>query len=341
MTVTMGDVAKRAGVSIKSVSNYFNDYPHMSESTRQRIGDAVRELDYRMNVSARNLRSGRTGSIMLALAELDQAYLSEFAQAVIRIAEEYGLSVVVETTGGRREREIEVLEASRGRSVDGVIYEPLALGPEDIQKYHVGFPLVLMGERVLDGPVDHVTMANLAGSRAIVQHLIAQGRRNIVLIGVDAEDTARGPSLRRQGYVDELEAVGIPVRTELMVAATPWHRPAGAAAMQAVIDSGITFDAVFGANDALALGAMRTLLRLGYSVPGDVAVAGFDDTEDARFSTPSLTTISPGRVSIARRAVEALYARINDENYTPGEVFIADYGLVLGESTGARSIPGP
>ena len=100
MTVTMGDVAKLAGVSIKSVSNFFNDYPHMTDSTRQRIAEAVNQLDYRMNVSARNLRSGRTGSIMLALAELDQAYLSEFTHAVIRIAEEFGLAVVVETTGG-------------------------------------------------------------------------------------------------------------------------------------------------------------------------------------------------------------------------------------------------
>lgn len=333
MTVTMGDVAKLAGVSIKSVSNFFNDYPHMSDSTRLKIDAAVKELDYRMNVSARNLRSGRTGSIMLALAELDQAYLSEFAQAVIRIAEEFGLAVVVETTGGRPDREIEVLEASRGRTVDGVIYEPVALGADDIRKYHVGFPLVLMGERVLDGPVDHVTMSNYAGAREIVRHLIERGRRNIVLIGVDADDTTRGPSLRRQGYIDELEAAGITVRTELMVPAIPWHRPAGAAAMQHVIESGIGFDAVFGMNDALALGAMRTLLRLGYSIPGDVAIAGFDDTEDAHFSTPSLTTISPGRDAIARRAVESLHKRINDENYEPGEVFVADYSLVLGEST--------
>ncbi len=331
----MGDVAKLAGVSTKTVSNYYNDYPYMREDTRRRIESAIAELDYRMNVAARNLRSGRTGMIMLAIAELDQAYLAELAQSVIRVAEDFGLGVLVETTGGRRDREIEVLEGSRGRNVDGVIYEPLELGPEDVNRYHTGFPLVLMGERVLEGEVDHVTMPNEAGSRAAVDHLVSLGRRDIALIGIDATNPTRGAALRRKGYLDALAAGGIQPRSSLMVGPGRWHRPEGAAAMDRLLDSGERIDAVFALNDALALGAMRAILRRGLKVPEDIAVVGFDDTEDARFSTPSLTTVSPGRDALARAAVLALHRRITEPDYVPGQdPFVADFDLVLRESTG-------
>ena len=207
MAVTMGDVARLAGVSAKTVSNYYNGYRYMREDTRQRIEAAITELDYRMNLSARNLRSGKTGMIMLAIAELDQAYLAEFAQTVVNKAEELGLGVLIETTGGRREREVEVLEGSRGRNVDGVIYEPVALGAEDISKHHGGFPLVLMGEKVLDGPFDHVTMPDEAGTRTAVSHLVDLGYRNIALIGISATEESPGQALRRKGYTDALIAM--------------------------------------------------------------------------------------------------------------------------------------
>jgi DNA-binding LacI/PurR family transcriptional regulator len=337
----MGDVAKLAGVSAKTVSNYYNGYPYMREDTRRRIESAITELDYRMNVAARNLRSGRTGMIMLAIAELDQAYLAELAQSVIRVAEDFGLGVLVETTAGRRDREIEVLQGSRGRNVDGVIYEPLELGPEDVHRHHSGFPLVLMGERVLEGSVDHVTMPNEAGSRAAVDHLVSIGRRHIALIGIDATDTARGPALRRKGYLDALAAGGIEPRDSLLIGPGRWHRPEGAAAMDRLLDSGERIDAVFALNDALALGAMRAILRRGLRVPEDIAVVGFDDTEDARFSTPSLTTVAPGRDALARAAVLALHRRITEPGYVPGQDrFVADFRLVVRESTaGPAEVP--
>jgi DNA-binding LacI/PurR family transcriptional regulator len=336
VAVTMGDVATLAGVSTKSVSNYYNGYPYMREETRRRIESAIAELDYRMNVAARNLRSGRTGMIMLAIAELDQAYLAQLAQSVIRVAEDFGLGVLVETTGGRRDREIEVLEGSRGRNVDGVIYEPLELGPEEVRRHHTGFPLVLMGERVLEGEVDHVTMPNEAGSRAAVRHLVSLGRRNIALIGVDAIDPAPGASLRRKGYLDALAEAGIEPRDSLLIGPGRWHRPEGAAAIDRLLDSGERIDAVFALNDALALGALRAILRRGLRVPEDIAVVGFDDTEDARFCTPSLTTVSPGRDALARAAVLALHRRITEPDYVPDrDPFVADFRLVLRESTGA------
>lgn len=334
MAVTMGDVARRAGVSAKSVSNYYNGYRYMRDETRQRIEAAIAELDYRMNVSARNLRSGKTGMIMLAIAELDQAYLAELAQAVVNSAEELGLGVLIETTGGRREREIEVLEGSRGRNVDGVIYEPVALSAGDIRKHHVGFPLVLLGETVIGGPVDHVTMPDEAGARTAVSHLLDLGCRNIALLGSSATEEAPGPALRRKGYVDAITARGLEVRTQLMVGADKWHRPDGADAMNRLLDSGEHVDAVFAMNDALALGAMWAANQRGVRIPQDIAFVGFDDTEDATYSIPSLTTVSPGRDGLARAAVTALHRRITDPTSVPGESpIVTDYELIVRESS--------
>jgi DNA-binding LacI/PurR family transcriptional regulator len=342
MAVTMSDVAAHAGVSTKTVSNFFNGYRYMKPDTRSRIESAVAELGYRMNISARNLRSGRSGMIALVIPELDQAYFSELAQEVIAAAERHGLTVLVETTDGRRDRELSVLSPGHSQLIDGIIYGPLALGPADVGHLAVDFPLVLIGERIFNGPVDHVTMANTEGARAAIQHLIDGGRRRIAVIGVADAGGAPGPSapaLRRAGCEEALRQAGVPLDEALMIATGGWHRRDGAAALDALLDSGIPFDAVFAFNDALALGALWALLQRGVAVPDAVAVVGFDDTEDSRFSFPTLTTVSPGRAFIARTAVDLLAARIADPE-AAGEPrsITADFELVVRDSSGP---PGP
>ena len=159
MTATLHDVAQLAGVSFKTVSNVINDYPHVSEKTRARVLAAVKELDYHPNRSARSLRSGRTGAIGLAVPELSLAYVAELADAVITAAEERDIVVLIEQTGGDRRRELEVLDGSRRQLTDGLLFSPLALSNDDADLLDVDYPLVLLGERIFNGPVDHVTCA--------------------------------------------------------------------------------------------------------------------------------------------------------------------------------------
>jgi DNA-binding LacI/PurR family transcriptional regulator len=112
-----------------------------------------------------------------------------------------------------------------------------------------------------------------------------------------------------------------------------WHRANGATSMRDVLERGVQFDAVFGLNDTLALGAMRVLQEAGRRVPDDVAVVGFDDLDEARYSLPSLTTIDPGREQIARTAVEVLVDRIaHTDESAPREIY-ADFRIVEREST--------
>lgn len=335
MSPTLRDVARVAGVSFKTVSNVINDYPHVSESTRAKVLAAIEELDYRPNRTARTLRSGRTGAIGLAVPELSLAYFAELADEVITAADERDIVVLIEQTGGDRRRELEVLHGSRRQLTDGLLFSPLALGSDDAARLEVAYPLVLLGERIFDGPVDHVTMENVEGARAATEHLLALGRQRIAVLGSHTGEVIGSAGLRLTGYRAALEVRGIPFRDELVVDAGPWHRANGAEAMRMLLARGVEFDAVFALNDELGLGALRVLREHGIDVPADVAIIGFDDVDEGRYSLPSLSTVDPGRREIARLAVEVLFDRISGVETGGPRELRSSFHIVERESTAA------
>ena len=342
MGPTMHDVARVAGVSIKTVSNVINDYPHVRPGTRDRVNEAIEQLDYRPNLSARGLRSGRTGVIGLAVPSLRENYFAELADAVIRAAEKRGLGVMVEQTSGQREAELRAVSTSRPRFLDGLLFSPVSLGQEDAEALSVDAPLVLLGERIFGGPTDHVTMHNMSAAQAAVEHLLEIGRRRIAIIGADPDNTheANSANLRVKGYHRALEAAGIDIDPAL-VRPTPmsqWNRAGGAAATHLLIQEGVQFDAVFALNDTLGLGVLRALREEGLRVPDDVAVIGFDNIDESKYSVPSMTTVDTGRDEIAAIAVDRLIERINEKgDRRPPETFNPPFRIVPRESTGFES----
>jgi DNA-binding LacI/PurR family transcriptional regulator len=332
MAVTMRDVADRAGVSVKTVSNVVNGYPHIRAETRGRVEDAIAALGYQVNLSARSLRQGRTGMIGLALPELSLPYFAELADSVMRAAEQHGLVVLIEQTGAVRERELEVLRSERRRLTDGLLFSPLALEPEETAALDVDYPMVLLGERIFGGPVDHVTMANVEGARAATAHLVARGCRRVAVLGAHPGERMGSAALRLEGYRAALADAGLPFDPALVGEAGLWHRSTGAEAMGRLLDSGVEVDGVFAMNDALALGALHVLHARRVAVPGQVAVVGFDDVDDARYSEPPLSSVSPGREQIAQTAVGMLLERIAGSTVPPRQV-VADFAVVAREST--------
>ncbi|MCU1445527.1 LacI family DNA-binding transcriptional regulator [Cryobacterium sp.] len=335
MAATLRDVAALAGVSIKTVSNVVHDFEHIRPATRTKVRAAIDELGYKPNITARSLRSGRTGVIGLALPELSLSYFAELADAIIQAAERRHLVVLLEQTGGGdRDREIAMLSSPRLQLTDGLIFSPLGMSTDDAELLNVGYPLVLLGERVFGSPVDHVTMHNVEAAKAATRHLISRGRRRIAVIGAHEGELVGSAALRLQGYREALSESGIPFDPALIGHVGLWHRLDGAEAMRAMIDSGVNFDAVFGLNDALALGAMRVAQVAGLRVPEDVMFMGFDGLDETQYSLPTLSTIDPGRDEIADTAVRLLVQRI-EEGVTPPvpEVYLADYTVVDREST--------
>ena len=341
MSVTMRDVARVADVSIKTVSNVINDYPYIRPGTRQRVLDAINELHYRPNLSARSLRLGRSGVIGLIIPDLRNVYFAELADAVMRAAKKRGQSVLIEQVGGDRESELAALRGPRSRLVDGVLYSVLALDQSDVGVLEeLDTPMVLLGERIFNGPTDHVTMANVAGAQAATSHLIGMGRRRILAMGAREGEIIGSAGLRLTGYREALREAGIEVDDKLVRYAGTWHRSDGAAAMRAILDEGVEFDAMFAFNDSLALGAMRVMQEAGFQIPGDVAVIGFDDVDETRYSLPTLSTIDPGMDEIAEMAISMLLERIDnpDDLIVPREVETA-FKLVARESTTGTAAP--
>ncbi|WP_425440184.1 LacI family DNA-binding transcriptional regulator [Pseudosporangium ferrugineum] len=330
------DVAARAGVSIKTVSNVVNGYVHVSPATRARVQQAIEALGYIPNVAARQLRSGRSGVIALAVPELQSPYFAELAGLIVQAAERRSWTVLIDQTDGQAERERNLVAGLRRHAIDGLIFSPLALAGEELTSSG-DTPMVLLGERVWHGPADHVAIDNTAAAADATGHLAALGRRRIAAIGAQSPPSAVTAHQRLAGYRAALAEAGLPEDPALIAEVDSFHRADGAAAMRRLLDGPGRPDAVFAFNDVLALGAIRALLDAGRSVPGDVAVIGFDDIEDGRFSTPTLSTVAPDTAEIARLVVELLAERLGEEKAGPPREVRVAYRLVPRESTLGRA----
>jgi DNA-binding LacI/PurR family transcriptional regulator len=331
------DVAAHAGVSVKTVSNVVNGYVHVSADTRARVEQAITALNYRPNLSARSLRTGRTGVIALAVPELDIPYFAELVRHVVDAAADHDWTVLIDQTGGSPERERVVADGIRDRLIDGLIFSPLALTGADLGARVDTTPMVLLGERVDHGPADHVAIDNVAAAYEVTAHLVATGRRRVAAIGTQRAASGASARLRLTGYKTALGDAGLRAPARLIAPAAAWHRADGAAAVRRLLDSGVRPDALFCFNDTLALGAMRALHERGIRVPDDVAVAGFDDIEDGRFSMPTLTTVAPDKEEIARLAVELLAKRLAGERDAAPTELVAGHRLEIRESTAPRT----
>jgi DNA-binding LacI/PurR family transcriptional regulator len=334
MAVSLRDVAARAGVSVRTVSNVANGFAHVAPDTRRRVLGAIDELGYRPNTAARQLRRGRTETISLVVPEIVSPYFAELASLTVRIAEERGWTVHIDQTDGQADRERQMIAGPVGQSVDGVICSPWAVAPEELARLGAG-PLVLLGERTGAGRLDHVAIDNVVASRQATEHLVAVGRRRIAAVGAQPHLHNGTALLRLEGYRAALEQAGLPAAEDLVVPVDRLHRPDGAAAVTRLLEGPHPVDAIFCFTDELALGALHTLAARGLQVPDDIAVVGFDDIEDGRYSVPSLTTIAPDKSQIARLALDCLADRIARPSALDRDL-VAGHHLVVRESTVGR-----
>lgn len=333
----MADVGALAGVTDRTVSNVLSGKVPVRPTTRDAVLKAVRDLGYRMNTSARSLRTGRTGTITLAVPDLGYDYYSQFAHVVMHEAEAVGWAVTIVQTGTDPDREASILAGTGLQQNDGLIFHAGALetGPglialRDYEHLALSQPVVLLGDRITDAPVDHVAIDNTPAARAATQHLLDLGRRRIAIIGPDPRQVVPDSStLRLAGYREALTGAGLAWPEELVRPTREWRREDGQAAVTRLLADGVHFDALFCCNDDLACGALHALHEHGVAVPDDVAVVGFDDVRAAAFAHPPLTTIDAGGPRIARTAVEMLSTRVG-RTYTelPPRKVVVDFSLV-------------
>lgn len=306
MRARLVDVAKLAGVSPKTVSNVVNGYVHVSPQMRERVRAAIRELNYVPNSTARQLRTGRTGVIALALPDLSVPYFAELAKYVTAEAAERSYTILIDQTEGLEDRERHLASSLDNNVIEGVIFSPLAMRPRQIAETFASAPLVLLGEREYPATADHVAVDNVAAAMDATRHLLAIGRRRIAAVGLPVDRRAQTGALRREGYLRALAEAGQDLDPALVVPTEEYHRRDGVEAMERLLALPDPPEAVFCFNDLLAIGALHALRARGLRVPDDIAVIGFDDIEEGQFSNPTLTTIAPNKETIARTAVDLL-----------------------------------
>ena len=221
---------------------------------------------------------------------------------------------------------------------DGLILTAVGLGASDADILRVDYPVVILGERIFDGPVDHVAMANVEGAKAATLHLAARGCRRIAIIDDHRENETDASSLRFAGYRAALDEAKLSFDPQLAVnlAVPSFSLRDGREAGRRLIESGADFDGVFCVTDTVALGALRALADAHIDVPRQVKVIGFDNIDESGYSVPSLSTIDPDHDAMAKAAVDLLVERIaaGKDSVGPRE-FISTYRVVERESTAA------
>lgn len=335
------DVAALAEVSWKTVSNVINGTAAVRPATRARVEAAIDELGYRPTLSGRHLRQGRSNLLALAIADLRLPYFSDLAHAVIEAAGRKGYTVLLDETFAEEGRERRAAFGFGVHLLDGLLFSPQSLAHEEIVKAGAQLPTVLLGEHALprDGDevtLDRVVIDNVTSAREATEHLIALGRRHIVFLGSSSDESGSTGALRRDGYLQALgntaPSVTLPTaiysRTEGLTQISAYLAEFGAEALDGLICG----------NDQLAIGAMLALRRAGLRVPDDVAVLGWDGSEEGYFANPGLTTIAPNLDQLATLAVELLLARIDGSAQSP-QVHVLAHTLHVRESTQGPAPP--
>ncbi|MEK8049992.1 LacI family DNA-binding transcriptional regulator [Ideonella sp. DXS22W] len=310
MPATIKDVARAAGVSVATVSRAMNGHSNVLPDTRERILAVARELRFTPSGAARSLIMRRTETVGALLPDLHGEYFSELIRGIDQAARARGLHLLVSGSHGDAGEAAAALRAMAGR-VDGVlIMAPQADADALLEHLAPNLPTVLLNSPgsaahggTLAGGLPSFAIDNVDGGRRMTAHLAAQGRRRIAFIGGPAAN--HEAQARRQGYREALTALPRPQAP--IEYAGDFTEAAGRAVGQqiAAMAAARRPDAVFAANDMMAIGCLVALAEAGIAVPGEVALGGFDDIPIARYVTPPLSTV---HVPIAELGAAALAA---------------------------------
>ncbi|WRS30502.1 LacI family DNA-binding transcriptional regulator [Actinomycetaceae bacterium MB13-C1-2] len=307
---TIQEVARFAGVSVGSASRALNQNG-ASKKMVEKVSAAARELGYHPDAVGRSLRTKRTFQIAFAVADIGNPVYVEMLSTIQALVEPAGYRVVVISTGSSNSSTCDLLADIDSGFVDGVIISPLRLSNRVVEAIRsVRIPLVVLGRPLFDEGIDSVSTDSAIGIRLAVEHVVAQGAQNVVLLN-GPTDTTPG-SVRAKGFLDACDSFGDTLSSHV-VTAEDFTVNAGETGAREFLTRSVP-DAIVAANDLLAVGAMKAAHKMGLSIPDDLMVTGMDNTDLASYFEPSLTSVSLGSASRAQAAAEILLSRINGDD---------------------------
>jgi LacI family transcriptional regulator, galactose operon repressor len=330
-TPTLTTVARLANVSVASASRVINGIKTNPE-TLARVTAAAEAVGYVPNAAARSLRSRRTGQIAFAMPDVANPVYTTMIGSIQQVARANGSRLILHSTDGLIGDELGFLADLKQRYVDGLILCSLQFTDAHAEAVaDATVPVAVIGNPTKSAKVDTVRANSRVGAAEAVRHLHANGRRRIALVN-GPEQTAPGAA-RRLGYLDAVRACGLARNDELIEVADDFMIEPGREAVERLL-ARTTPDAIFCANDLLALGALSALRAAGLDVPRDVALVGMDNTNLSLVTSPPLTTVDIGSGERARIAAELLLLRIAQPGRRVRSVGVEPW-LVVRESCGA------
>lgn len=336
------EVAKKAGVSISTVSNVMNGTKPVSPELKTRVLDAIGELQYEVNPVGRGLKSNKTNQVGVIVPSFNQVYFPAVLQGIHEAGVKYGYTILVFETNGDVELEKQHVRFLQHSWSDGIILASYANGENISDRKYIRsllesgsrkkpIPVVSL-ENVLDPGIDAVVIDNRKAAAIAVSHLVTLGHQSIAHISAPLRFQIG--NLRLEGYRETMKKTGLSVDDDL-IAEGDYSPVSGYDAMKKILKKGKKFTAVFAGNDQMGIGAIRALLDEGYRVPEDVAVIGIDNNFPSTLITPSLSSVNLPKFDLGFQAMHLLNERMKDPK-RPRTVITLESELVVRKSTSAE-----
>lgn len=330
---TLKEVAKKADVSITTVSRVINDSDKVNVETRERVQKAMRSLGYQPSRVAQRLRGtkGRSKLLGLIIPDIQNQFYSNIVRGIEDVSYGNDYAVILCNSDENPNKERFYLNVLRSESVDGVILPPIhQYGKMVDGMIESGIPLVCVDRKLAKESVDTVVVNNREGARSAVSHLIELGHTQIAIISSSPQFSSFQE--RQAGYEEALKEYGLPINRELIREGDPRSSKNAKLLTKNLLESEPPPTALFVTNNLMTLGALEAINEMGFKIPEDISIIGFDDMPWATAITPPLTVVRQPGYEMGRRAAELFFQRVADPDREPVQVMM-DTNLIVRQST--------
>jgi DNA-binding LacI/PurR family transcriptional regulator len=328
MKVTIYDVANKAGVSIATVSKVINNTGKLRETTRIKVLNVMKELEYYPSVMASALTGKSTETLGLLVPDISNPFFSELARTIEDHSHEQGLSVIMCSTDDKEEKERKYLELLQRKQVDGLViassFHNRTLLKQLVKKK---VPLVMLTQDDTSLGVTCISVDDFRGGFEATSHLLTLGHKNVVIL---AEHTPSS-KMRIFGARDAYETHGLPFKDDKIIRATA-SVANGKKCFDQILTNYPSTTAIFACNDQLAIGVLQRAKERGVSVPGSLSLVGFDNTILAETAVPSLTTIAQPIKEMGKKVVDVILETLNKKEPPKGRI-LYNPELIIRETT--------
>lgn len=328
---TIIDVAREAGVSIATVSRLINKKAKVSPQTAARIYVAIEKLDYVPNLAGRNLRKNESGVILILAPNFTNPYYAHILSGIGDTAAEFDYSALIINTASEIKRKRSALEMLKKHRADGAILLSSELGCDWLLEFASVYPCVQCSEYDPEIDIPHISIDNYAATIEVMEYLIQLGHRQIAMIS--SENLYISTRQRLDAYQDTLKMYEIELREDYVIyASRDYSFNSGKQKARELLELDNPPTAIFCISDTLALGAITTAKEMGFKVPEDVTVIGFDDVEFTTMFHPYISTVVQPCYELGKKSMELLFAQINQNTDLLRQQFL-DHELIIRESS--------